>query len=230
MNIQEFIDDHYHFHSAYQMDHFITFRNGLTLYGCYKQALREWYGRYSNMVTMYVEREKAQINLDEAADKLRGNALSEFDRRRLILDTARLRASLDESDKSIADAEREFVHFLSQAVALKEHIGPLTPERRAALERELWMTKIKASAAIDLLSCGGLKQSTVELLHSVPLSDRAELADAILKRENYERLVDWFMGIEPPTLVAAISIDVRSLCCESARLPSRLAGSSLTDA
>ena len=41
MTIDDLLLDHQEFHSDLQMDSFITLRAGGTLYGCYKQALRE---------------------------------------------------------------------------------------------------------------------------------------------------------------------------------------------
>ena len=41
MTISELLVDHQEFHSDLQMESFITLRAGGTLYGCYKQALRE---------------------------------------------------------------------------------------------------------------------------------------------------------------------------------------------
>jgi hypothetical protein len=219
MNVQELIDDHYHFHSSYQMDNFITFRNGLTAYGCYKQALREWYGRFSNMTGLYVEREKFQIDIEELEEKVTQGSLSPFDKRRTVLEIALMKSRRAATDKTIADSEREFSHFLSQCLALKKLVGDLTKERREQLERELWVVKIRASAAVDILQSGRLKQSTIEMLQSVPFSDREPLLIEIMGSQDKKTLIDWFFGMPQPALTHEIDVDVKRLCCELSNLP-----------
>src|SRR5438445_2833578 len=65
--ISELLADHQEFHSDLQMDAFITLRSGGTLYGCYKQALRELATRVRALRERYRLRALLDVDLDELA-------------------------------------------------------------------------------------------------------------------------------------------------------------------
>ena len=104
-------------------------------------------------------------------------ALRELDSRKsALLEHYSKRQSLEMQkntlDRTIADQEREFKHFYAQAVALKNDLGELTPERKAQLERETWLHRLKMKAAIELRTIGRVSEDTMETLLALPKVER----------------------------------------------------------
>ena len=186
MKFQELIADHQLYHSNFQMDHLITIRAGGTTYGQYKQALRELYKRYRGLKELYAERELAQIDAEELTELANGNT---YDARRNRIRLAQKRMALEEISKNIEDTEREFQRFYAQAEALKEQIGELTPERRAALDRDMWEYKLKEMAALDLATSGRLSLNTYEFIGACP----PEMRKSVLRAcADCKGLLEWF--------------------------------------
>lgn len=186
--LKKLLEDHQLYHSDFQMDHLITIRAGGTIYGQYKQALREFYKRYRGLKELYAERELTQVDIDELTVK---DDKDEFQQRRNKINLAKKRMALEEIEKNISDTEREFGRFYAQAVTLKSQIGELTPERRDKLDREMWVFKLKEMAALDLATTGHLSQSTYELIGSVS----SEVRIPVLKDcnpENRMAFLEWF--------------------------------------
>lgn len=127
---------------------------------------------------------------------------------------------------NLADTEREFLRFYALGVALKERIGPLTPERRACLEEELWEHRVKCHSAVDFISQGRLSSSTVELLQACPIPLRRRLVDLVLDPRRHAELIDWYLAYDPqlPPPAPLDRRDVARLLAET-RPPSLAAGS-----
>lgn len=199
MTIDELLSDHEGGHSDLQMDSFITIRSGGTLYGCYKQALRELAKRKRGVDGLEVERDLLLIDIEEIRST---EDHGDFKSRR---ETVRLRqclARLAELDRSLTDTRRELDRFFAQAVALKALIGDLTPERRAALDAEMWVHRLKCQAAIDYMSTGRLGPNTAALMQALPRALRDQLP-----RVKPPELVEWFLAYDPP--VPEITVPLR---------------------
>ena len=67
--LRELLDDHQTGHSEFQDDYLITWRHGGTIYGQYKQALRELYRRFRGLRELSCDREKLQIEIRQAEEK-----------------------------------------------------------------------------------------------------------------------------------------------------------------
>ena len=194
-SLKALLADHQMYHSEFQMDHFITVRSGGTPYGMYKQAVRELYKRARGLRGLFTEHAKLEIDLAEKID-LQESGKSKYDRARAIVEARELRGRLDELAHNLADTEREFLHFYRQASALKKEIGELTAEKRDLLEREMWIHKMRAMAAMDYLTAGRLTQGTLELLTCVPKGLRAMLLDEV-RDSNKDKLLTWMYDHEP---------------------------------
>ena len=63
MKLQDLLQDHQLFHSQFQQDYFITLKAGGTLYGQYKQALRELYKRFRGLRETICDKRIAEIKI-----------------------------------------------------------------------------------------------------------------------------------------------------------------------
>lgn len=122
-------------HSDVQIDRFIILLNGITEYGCYKQALRELHTRFHTMLGYWLDLETLKCDEADIGDPK--------DDRRQQLELAKLRLRRMGLNESFAESRREFLRFLGHAQYLKGKVGELTPERRAEFEREFWLENIR---------------------------------------------------------------------------------------
>lgn len=209
IQLSDLLTDHQHYHSDFQMDSFITVRSGGTLYGCYKQALRELDKRTRGLVGLYAERELLMIDIEEF--ELSSNGKSREARRKAI-ELARKRFQLSETDDNISDTEREFLRFYGQAVAIREALEaqgvsfPLDAETRDRLDREMWSHRLRCMAAVDMLTAHQLSAQTIEFLHACPPEIRRELFATVLNKDPTAH-AQWYLNDSPavpePKLIAA---------------------------
>lgn len=211
--MSELLADHQLYHSEFQADFFITIRSGGTLYGCYKQALRELFKRQRGLEELSTARHTLTLDIEELRHKASRWFVGRFQRRRLQIELDSKLAAEKHLDRNILETEREFSVFLGQATALKAEIGEITQERRAQLDAEMWAHKLKAMAAVDFLSCGRLKENTVEMLQSMPMEMRRGVCEQ-LKPQNQNALIEWFFSHEI-ALRPLIESDVRGRISES---------------
>jgi hypothetical protein len=188
IDIKDLFADHQLYHSEFQQDYLITVRAGGTVYGQYKQALRELYKRYRGLKELYSQKELLQVDIDELAA---AKTCNQFQTRRNEINRKVKLLSMEEMDKNIEDTEREFQRFYAQACALKKQIGELTPEKRNQLDRDMWEYKLKEMAAIDFLSQGRLGNVTVEMIAAAPMGMRQELL-RLINPQNQNELIQWF--------------------------------------
>lgn len=222
--IESILADHRHFHSTWQIDHAITGRAGGTLYGCYKQSVRELHKRWRGLREHYANRERLILDIDdiERLPEATGN-----DARRREIDLAEKRLALVESAGVIRDTEREFLRFYGQALACREALGigpdeTLSDERREQLESEFWEHQIRCMAAVDYITTGRLGRGTVELFQCSPPAQRQRLADEILDPSAHAALTGWYLSTDPalpPPIEFAQPQAREVLSCVSKHLP-----------
>ena len=165
--------EHQHGHSDWQCDYAITARAGGTLYGCYKQSLRELHKRWRGLRELY------------------GNAKA-----------SDCPAERFESAGVIRDTEREFLRFYGQAVALRRSLGladdeAMPDDMRERLDVEMWAYRLRAMAAVDFITAGRIQRGTVELLQSCPPDMRREIYAVVLQPERHAELIEWYLNHDP---------------------------------
>lgn len=222
--INELLTDHQEFHSDLQMDSFITLRSGGTLYGCYKQALRE----LSTRKVAVIQR-LTQVRLAEVDRRARERPTkNEFQNERNRIKNEELDAFRQLNEQALSDTLRECAHFYGQVLAIREQMEcdgiefPLTPEARDRLDREMWEHNLKGRCAVEFISQGRLNGTTVELIQSCPKEIRQRVG-ACLSPDNQPALIEWFMEYESPapSPKRIEPAEVRRLieCSESNALP-----------
>jgi hypothetical protein len=198
--LSDLLADHQEFHSDLQMTSFITIRSGGTLYGCYKQALRELSTRKSALIQRYTHRELLLIEIEE----LESQCANATQIRRNKVHATEKQLTVDECRRVIADTEREFMHFYEQALAIRDALRaagvsfPLDAATRNRLDSEMWEHQLKCMAAVEFMTCSRLGANTVGLLQSCPVEMRQRIAEKILRAERQSELIDWYLTYEIP--------------------------------
>ena len=191
MNLKTLLDDHQTGMSQFQDDYLVTTRAGGTLYGQYKQSLRELYKRFRGLRELTSNNARLQVDIEELEWKIKTGIVADFELKRIEIDYKEKVMLMEESQRAISDTKREFMRFYQQAACLKEKIGDLTDEKRHQLDMDMWEFKIKEMAVIDWISTGRLRNSTFEFLHSCPKEMKKRLADTISLR-NQDKLIEWY--------------------------------------
>lgn len=185
---KELLSDNMIYHSNFQIDHFITTKAGGTHYGMYCQSLRELDGRFAALKEMIID---IKIEKAEAGD-LEQKAVTMqygFQKEILKLKALKKRMAIEGMDRALYHKMREFVRFYYQAKALKAEIGDLGPTKRARLEHEMWLYKLRFHAYIDIVTTGRVSNGVFENILSLKESDRVELISNI---ETPSVLVEYF--------------------------------------
>ncbi len=186
-------------HSRFQIEHFITTRGNWTPWGKLQQALREVRKRRQGETQLHDDIELALIERTEVRRTWCFRATS---RRRRAVRLRQLRQRIDDLQQSLATNRRELESFEAIARNCSALIGPVTPDQRAALEAETWRIRIRAMAAIDVLSRGGISHATLELICAIPPSERESILQEIREsieagKDRPERsLLKWLDGTE----------------------------------
>lgn len=180
------LNDHQLYMSKFQHDHLITIRAGGTLYGQYKQSLRELYKRVRGYRETTANRDLLIVDIDELQFQLENNDLGQFEKRRKEIEFIRKTALLEESNRVVNETAREGARFYQQAVALKEQIGDLTPEKRKQLDFDMWVFKIKQMAFYDFVTTGRVGRNAFEYACALPADARPMVMDLIGKPKALE--------------------------------------------
>ncbi len=186
-DLKIFIDDHQRFASQFQLERFVTVKNGGTPYGMYKQACREIAKRSRALKRLDGQRRILLIEIEEleAHGDEKGNAAA----RKSVINLEMKRDDLAELDETLAETRRELDIFTAQASPLKAQVGELDVNARNRLEQELWEHKLKQRAVIDVVTSGRPGRGTVEAILSLPRDSR----DRILSKigGDPKQLVPW---------------------------------------
>jgi len=194
-NLEKLLQDHQTGMSDFQDDYFVTARAGGTVYGQYKQALRETYRRFRSLRDLIYGEHGSKL-LDIEIEELQ-EQYDEFEGREKDKLEIKLKHKImmkEESDRAIKDTYREFMRFYQQACLLKEKIGDITPESRRELELDMWIYKAKETAAWDMFQSGKLTQRTIEFVSAMPKKVRSEIYDLVFR--DPQRVIDEYIGRE----------------------------------
>jgi hypothetical protein len=189
--LKELLDDHQTGMSQFQDDNLVTVRAGGTLYGQYKQALRELYKRFRGLRESTCERERLVIDIEELSEKILD--CEGFEKRRAEVDYKHKVMLMEEANRAIMDTRREFTRFYQQAAYLKDQLGELTPEKRHKLDIEMWEFRIKEMAVIDWITNGRLRNSTYEFLQATPPEMKLRLVESLRDQNN---TIEWYENKE----------------------------------
>ena len=198
MTISELLADYEPFHSEFQLLNLVVMRNGITLYGCYKQALREIAARLASIT------QESRIGLSQRFEDEHPNLgviLREYEQRVFY------------------DRIRELAFLIGLATSIKRLLGPLRKEERVLLEEQYWHYYLRSMVARDLVASGCVSIQTVDLIHAMPIRIRQlvlfELKDPIAQ----QGLIDWYTGFhidlpEPDAETIYLASEIVKQCLE----------------
>jgi len=213
MDLSILLQDHQLYHSEFQQDHFITRRAGGTLYGQYKQSLRELFKRFRGLKELYYSKEELIINMEELEQKLIPEEEDEFERRRLELKLGKNKYDMIELNKNIQDTEREFKRFYQQAYSLKQNpaIGELTDEKRKVLDQDMWAFKLKEMAYLDLLTTNRVGKNTLEFINALDKPRRFELLGMVQQGNGQAQLMQWYENKDEEYELLPVEVNVAKM-------------------
>ena len=192
--LEELFRDNQSSMSSFQHDWFVTVRAGGTLYGQYKQALRELHGRFRGSMDTEIKMERLRIEIEELQNEMDHEEDHTFNYRKLAVDLKEKTMHLYEYQRQQEENLREFVRFYQQACWLKEFVGQLDDKKRRRLEEDLWIYRIKEMACIDYVSTGGIRNTTYEFMNALPKKLRLKVAEEI---HDPKELSDWYCKKDP---------------------------------
>ncbi len=189
--LKELLDDHQTGMSEFQDDYLVTTRAGGTLYGQYKQSLRELYKRFRGLREQSCDLEKLLIEIEQQEHIIR-TSNDQFEVKFAEVEFKRKTMVIEEAERVIKDNKREFTRFYQQAAYFKSLLGDITDEKRKILDREMWEFKVKEMMYIDIKSTGRLKNSTLEFINSFPKDKKIELLSYTYSQESVGKLLEWY--------------------------------------
>ncbi len=213
--LEQLFSEHQMFHDGYQLERVIAGGAAVTPWATYKQALRELRTRFDALKLDYLKIENTRIDLDEVTFHLKGQ-VKVFDRRRMQNTQRSKQMELETLETTARDRAREFSYFFDLAAALRQDLPEdLTPEVRAKLDLDAWLTRLRLAAASDIISNNGkLSQKTMEGIRTLPPAERADVIAEVQDENRRKALVDWCAAFEPelPKVRCGLGeLDVREL-------------------
>ncbi len=211
-SVRELLSDCPMGHSDFQCDNLITRKaGGPTIWGQYKQALRELSVRYEGFAAFAFDYKRRTLKLARKKQRLLDHQ-DELERcvrqgldRKVIekqshriamarLDAQECEFNLRMSTENFEKAQRELVRFYSQSCVLKEklerHLGPMTQELRDRLEEEYWTSTAFEVAARRYLGGGDYRdvvaciQKEVQNFGLWPASTQARVMEVVKDEEG----------------------------------------------
>ena len=205
--LQNILKDHYLYHEEFQHDFLITVRAGGTVYGQYKQALRELYARVNSLKTFITDLDIAKVDIAELEYNLNNNLCSDqFDEQRTVLNLRLQKSKLEEGERNIAETIREAQRFYEQCIYLKAEVGELTHETRKEYEEEMWKYTVMKLANTDYITKGRIGNNALEMALAMPPRMREEVLPMI----HNAALLDTFIQEKTAELTSVIN-DVPAL-------------------
>tara|TARA_Y100001951_G_C11283957_1_gene267345 strand:+ start:819 stop:1475 length:657 start_codon:yes stop_codon:yes gene_type:complete len=193
--ISELLKDCSSGHDDTQISSFMIIKNGGTIWGCYKQALKELAARISTLRASWINIQKLKRRLTIEEDDLENLSLE--------LELGGVCAHAE-------TVKREAAKIYSIASFFKDQIGDLTPEKTKKLDQELWLHRVKVHAVQDILDQARLSSSTRSMIQSLPKALKAKLHESL---SDPEKLVEWFIAydIEIPELESIASDTLKEI-------------------
>lgn len=189
--LETLLEDYDTGHSQFQQDYFITIQNGITLWGQYKQALRELSVRINNLKVLICDEKEARIREEQIKDMLKTET-DKWEKQILELELIRKKLSTNDFEIALKSAKKEFTRFYQQACILKtkleKNYGELTEKIKNELEKDLWETKFKQRIANEIVIQGKPSLGTYESINSLPQNIKQKVIEEL---KQPEKLINW---------------------------------------
>lgn len=223
---------HQPFQSDFQNDHFVLAQEGITLWGAFKQGLREIATRIEALRTEYLTLNESRVEVSSrnaAASKVgeitgREDAKRRSEKAQLHFKAARATLRKVSVEMTLIDREREFANLLNRTIAifsaLEEEHGDLTQEKIAVLEREFWSLRMLRRALAEKACTGTISPGTLESIMALPHEEMTEIMGEI--RQSPQACLQ-ALGTLLPVNVAALE-DKHGRMIRASQVKSLVAG------
>jgi hypothetical protein len=182
--------DYEPFHSNFQIRQFIVFRTGITLYGAYKQVVREIWARLNGLYGTL-----GDLRLAIPRDALPPPS-SPTSWQSKSKDVPPVGFAEFEQFVALKDTCRELTVLLAYATIIRSRLGDLSQHRVGELEADYWVCRTKLTVARDIIHGGRLGSDTIELIQSMPGRYRDEITNTLATASGVERLIEWYWTYE----------------------------------
>ena len=175
MNVDTLLKFHRPNHSNAQMDFLITGRTGLTHYGRFKQAVREFAMRRHSLLDIQLE--IVELRLRETTNQI---------------EAYRMRLKFEALQNLSDSILRELTRFYHQACHYYV-VAEVNEDNIEALETDLLTTQLAYQAGLDILANGHVAAATIAGIAALPKSRRQHLLQKIKEdpAELQENVVWW---------------------------------------
>lgn len=191
--LKDLLQYHIGSHTEFQQDYFITGRASRTIYGQFKQALRELYKRVRGNTDFGYTLESLEIDVMELATwVVAKKQQSSYDLMRDELELKKKKMQLEQAKRGLEENKRELVRFWQQACVLMEKLekdGPLTEDRLRDLDEDMWRARAKELMAVDFMVNNRITKPTLDLIMSMPTYQRKLL---IAMTKDVPGLIAWY--------------------------------------
>ena len=192
-SLKDLLQYHVGSHTEFQQDHFITGRASRTVFGQFKQALRELYKRVRGNTDFGYIKEGLDIDVKELNARIKTTTHNNvYEIMRQELDLNKKTRDLEQAKRSLLDNKRELVRFWQQACVLMEKLevdGPLTDDRLRDLDENMWVERAKELMAVDFMVHSRISKATLDLIMCMPRYQRKIL---IAMTKDVPKLMEWY--------------------------------------
>ena len=191
--LKDLLQYHVGSHTEFQQDHFITGRASRTVYGQFKEALRELHKRVRANTDFGYTVESLNIDVMELSAMVTAKQHpNSYDLMRDELTLKKKKRDLEQAKLSLLDNKRELVRFWQQACILLEKLEmvmPLTPDSLRDLDENMWIERAKEMMAMDFMVNDRMSRATLEFIMCLPRYQRRNL---LALAKDVPALLAWY--------------------------------------
>lgn len=165
--------DLYHEYSNFQMLYFIICASGITLYGRWRQALRELEARYDTRRSL--KRQLAVHKLE--VPYLKRWVFGKLRRARRVIRLDGVEDQIIDEERRLIGNQREMIFLIQMVNKLRNELGDVSD--REALERNHWAEKLTFDVILSRVSKSPPDKRLLEILNFLPEEVRKQIGSAL---------------------------------------------------
>lgn len=173
--------------TEFQNEFFVLDFNGLTLYGKYRQALREFLKRHRGLRDSIYKQNKTKIEL-EKLERLLKEIKDPLDIKDIKNEIEHQKLIIKENDRALKGLNKEFQFFLKKCIEFKKELGDLSDYEKLNHEIHFWKEKFKLNARMDYMVHGSVNKGVLESILSLPENVREDLISELIELKEKDLL------------------------------------------
>ncbi len=215
--LQDFFADYHSAHTDYQVDNFIVETDGITLWGRYRQSLRELFGKISACRDMISHIRLMEINCAENEHKMKELRLTDhFEAKRLEVQNWDADLQLQVTRRKLQSRLKEMARWYAHCSYYREQITAIPSQKD--LEEEYWVEKWKMEVSVRRVLGHQIPTDLMRHIMVLPEATRKDvmmhvhdIGECLLYVQTYEpiEVPDWYLNERIPE-----SKEMERLCHE----------------